>query len=96
MENNERVFYHYRVKWYYDSKPTFSEGFLFAYGVSEAAAIIDESFDCIDEVKLSAICDGRLLDFEDLLDYLQGEYNINKALGPQVYEAIQNAIEVKE
>lgn len=96
MRNTQSVFYHYRVKWYFDSDPTVNEGFLLAQNIAEAAAILDEHFDSIDEVSLNVVNDGEILGFEDLLDYLHHAYNVNAAIGPQVYEALNQAAEVEE
>ena len=96
MNDTQFVFYHYRVKWYFDSDSTVNEGLLLARDIAEAAATLDDHFDSIDEVSLNVVNDGEILDFEDLLNYLHYAYDANAAIGPQVYEALNQPTEVEE
>lgn len=95
-----RSFYKYKVTWfdeYCEEEPwreTVTEGLLVADSFYDASEQLEKCiFDNIAQIELTAINDSEALDFEDLLLFLNPDYNKGSAIGPQIIQALKDAVE---
>ena len=95
-----RSFYKYKVTWfdeYCEEKPwreTVTEGLLVADSFYDASEQLEKHiFDNIAQIELTAINDSEALNFEDLLLFLNPDYNKGSAIGPQIIQALKDAVE---
>ena len=93
----DMTFYKYRVNWWVDDDEgdTDSQGFILAKNYSHAAQQLDEAFDYINYMTIEAINDSNLLSYEDLIEALGAKVDSSK-LGPQLIEALQDAIAAEQ
>ena len=98
-----RTFYKYKVTWFdehYEKEPwreVTTEGLIVAENFADASKQLEEDiFDNINQIEIVSINDSAALDFEDLLYFLNPEYNENSTIGPQLIQALKEAIEVSE
>ena len=97
----DRSFYKYKVTWYDEYceeepwRETVTEGLLVADSFYDASEQLEKRiFDNIAQIELITINDSEALDFEDLLLFLNPDYNKGSALGPQLIQALKEAVEV--
>ena len=101
MNRDNYTFYAYEVTWCneYDEAhswvETVTKGLICADSFGDAVCRVEASFDAIVKINVESINDSELLDFEDLLYFLNPDANRGSALGPQLIEALQKAIEVE-
>ena len=95
---NNMTFYKYKVRWWYSEEGAdlVDEGFIAATSYADAVKQLEEEgFDCIDTIEVSAVNDSFLLSYEDILEAF-GVQPAKSHLGPQIIEALKDAIEQKE
>ena len=95
-----RSFYKYKVTWFDEYceeeswRKTITEGLLVADSFYDASEQLEKCiFDNIAQIELISINDSEALDFEDLLIFLNPDYKNNSAIGPQVIQALKDAVE---
>lgn len=95
-----RSFYKYKVTWfdeYCEKEPwreTVTEGLLVADSFYDASEQLEKHiFDNIAQIELITINDSEALDFEDLLIFLNPDYKSHSAIGPQIIQALKDAVE---
>ena len=95
---NNMTFYKYKVHWWYSDEEAdlVDEGFIAATSYADAVKQLEEEgFDYIDTIEVSAVNDSFLLSYEDILEAFNIQPDQSR-LGPQIIEALKDAIEKKE
>lgn len=95
---NNMTFYKYKVRWWCSDEEgaLVDEGFIAATSYTDAVKQLEEEgFDSIDTIEVSAVNDSFLLSYEDILVTF-GIQPDKSRLGPQIIEALKDAIEQKE
>jgi hypothetical protein len=89
----DMTFYKYKVNWWADAdnEDLDDQGFVLARDYSHAAQQLNKAFDYINSMTIEAINDSYLLSYEDILEALGGNTQ-SSCLGPQIIEALQDAI----
>lgn len=95
-----RTFYEYKVTWYDEFceeepwRKTVTRGLIVAETFSEASHTLEQNiFDHVARIELTSINDSEALDFEDLLLYLNPDYKTSSSIGPQIIQALKDAVE---
>lgn len=95
---NNMTFYKYKVRWWHANEDVdlVDEGFIAATSYADAVKQLEEEgFDFIDTIEVSTINDSFMLSYEDILKTFNIQPDQSR-LGPQIIEALKDAIEQKE
>ena len=93
-----RDFYKFTVRWQNeDYQPEVSEGIITGECFSDAVQqLVEHCFDNIESIQIEPIGEsGNMLLFEEILEFLhykEKEKEITNAIGPQLREALEDAI----
>lgn len=88
-------FWHYKVTWCFDDEERHNQGFVCANSFAEVAEMIDGAYDEITEMTIIGLDAYKVLDFEDILDYM-GLNSESSGLGPQIIAALNEAIAIEK